>query len=482
MANAAKVGIFVVIFGLLLVAAYSVVGKSLFASQKAAYFVEFEDASGVTPGSPIHMAGVKVGQVDAVKLASPRLARLKISIDPYVKLPEGTTAEVPTSFIGFGDQPIQLKAPIGVASFLSEGATLRGRKAGPLEGILPDTTETFKEINATLKEVRTLIADPKLKADVKQLVASSEKTISSFGKLADRMDGVVMQNERSLQLALTRGASAVADVQRVTAAIARLVEDGKLQKDAKAIVAQLIETSKKADALVGNMNSLVADPSIKASMSSFAEITESGKRIANNVEDITDTSKLLARDAAQMSANGVTISANVADLTERSKKVIDGAAEIEEKVKDLLEKLEGAVGPAGRPSIPTVTSTMDILRETEPGKYRTDFNARLQLNPVNTLDIGLWDAFEGNRLTVQYGTRIDPKLSYRYGVFAGKPGLGVDYAVTSRLFLRNDVWDLNNPRYDARLRAEFGGGLYGWIGSERIFSKNSPVFGIGIRK
>jgi len=483
MQNAARVGVFVTLFGAVLAGAYAILGKSIFAPPVVTYFAEFEDVSGATVGTPVHMAGVRIGQVEKVELASATVARLKFGIDPGVKIPEGTIAEVPTSLIGFGDNPIQLKAPSQVgAGVLAAGATLPGRKAGALDGILPDTSETFAELNATLKEVRTLISDPELKSDVKKLVANTQGTIASFGKLADRLDSVVVQNERSIQLALTRGASAVADVQRVTAAVAKLIEEGSLQKDAKSIVAQLVETSKKADALVANMNALVADPSIKTSLANVADITNSGKRIAENVDDITYTSRSLAKNAEQITANGITISENVADLTERSKKVVDGAVEIEGKLKKLLDKVEGVLGPGGGPKVPPITTSMDVMRETEPGSYRTDFNARIQLNPQNTLDLGVFDAFEGNRLTLQYGTAIDPKLAYRYGIFAGKPGIGVDYQIAPKVFLRNDVWDLNNPRYDARLRAEFGGGFYGWFGSERIFSKNSPIFGIGIRR
>jgi phospholipid/cholesterol/gamma-HCH transport system substrate-binding protein len=482
MQSAARVGLFVVIFLGLLLGAYAVLGQSVFAPKVSRYYAELDDVAGMAPGSRILVAGVKVGNIGEVELVSPTKARLTLLLDPKFKLPTGTMAEVPTSLIGFGDSALVLKPPAEANGFVAEGGTIAGRKAGALDGILPDTEQTMKELNATLVEARKVLADPALTKDVKKLLSNTEKTIGSFGRLADRMDMLLAKNDRSVNLALTRGAAAVADVQRITASVAKMMEEGTIQKDTKQILGQLVETSKKADQLVANMNSLVADGSIKQTTANVAEITKTGKSIAANVDEMTKTGKSIAEKADKITENGVAISANVVDLTERTKKVIDGAVEIEGQVKGLLDKLGGVLGPNKGPKIPPVTTSMDLMRETEPGRYRTDFNARIGLSHGNTLDIGLFDAFEGNKLTVQYGTPVDSKLSYRYGIYAAKAGLGVDYQIAPKLFLRNDLWNINNPRYDARLRADFGGGLYGWMGMDRIFQKNSPTFGIGIRR
>jgi phospholipid/cholesterol/gamma-HCH transport system substrate-binding protein len=95
--------------------------------------------------------------------------------------------------------------------------------------------------------------------------------------------------------------------------------------------------------------------------------------------------------------------------------------------------------------------------------------------------LGVFDAFEKNGLTVQYDTPLSPSFDVRYGIFAGKPGLGVDYVSTSKVGLRADVWDLNDPRFDARLKFDLGGGFVGWLGLDRIFRDNSPSVGFGVK-
>jgi hypothetical protein len=121
------------------------------------------------------------------------------------------------------------------------------------------------------------------------------------------------------------------------------------------------------------------------------------------------------------------------------------------------------------------------MRETDPARWRTDITFAVPI-PDGTLYAGLFDAFERNKLTVQVGRPISPALSYRYGIYASKPSFGVDYALSPKLSLRADAWDINAPRLDLRMRYDFRNGLTGWIGVDRIFRQNAPTIGIGIRR
>jgi len=478
--NAAKVGILVAVFVGLLYGAYAMLGRSLFQPAVKRYYADFPDANSVTPGARVLMSGVRIGSVAAVDLVEPRKARITLLIDPKVAIPAGTTAVTPTSLLGFGDIPITLETPLAGGEPLPPDSVIPGTKAGPLDAITPDANETVKELNAILKEVRTLVADRKMQSDIKQLIANSQETVASFGKLADRLDQVVAANQSQINLALTRGTAAVADVQRVTAAVAQLMEEGQLQGDAKAILAQLKETSKKADQLVANMNTLVADPAIGQTTQNVAEMSATGKDIAENVRKMTETGTGIATDAKVVSENAITLSKNAITLTEKTEKVLDGAIELEEKLKGILDKVEQAIPGKGLPR-PDITATMDLMRSQTLDRWRTDSTLSYKTGG-GRIDFGIYDAFEGNKITLQYGTKLDDRFSYRYGIFASKASAGVDYRFNSKLSLRNDFWDINNPRYDARLRYEFGNGLYGWAGVESIFRQNAPVFGIGIQR
>lgn len=481
MQNAARVGILVAVFVGLLYGAYAMLGRSLFQPAVKRYYADFEDANALVPGARIMISGVRVGNVSAVDLIEPRKARVTMLLDPKIVLPEGTVAITPSSLLGFGDTPIMLETPLaGGGAALAPDSVLVGKKAGPLDSISPDANKTVEELNAILAEVRTIVADKETKSDIKALIANSQATVASFGKLADRLDKVVASNQNQINQALTRGTAAIADVQRVTAAVAELIEGGQLQGDAKAILAQLKETSKEADQLVANMNTLVADPSISQTTRNVADMTETGKQIAADVKTMTETGKGIATDAKAVSENAITLSKNAITLTEKTEKVLDGAIELEEKLKGILDKVGAAIPGKGLPR-PDITATMDLMRSQNLDRWRTDATLTYKTGG-GRIDFGIYDAFEGNKITLQYGTKLDDRFSYRYGIFASKASAGVDYRFNSKLSLRNDFWDINNPRYDARLRYEFGNGLYGWAGVESIFRQNAPVFGIGIQR
>lgn len=489
MGNAAKVGAFVTAFVVLLIGAYAVLGKRLFAPKTKQYFALFEDANGVTPGTPVLMAGVAVGSVDKITLDGPRQARMTLSLQADAPVLTGTTALVPTSLIGFGSPPITLVPPATQTAPLATGSTIAGRKGSPLDSVLPDSKTTVAEVNKLLVEVRTLISDKKFKKDAQQLLANSDRTIKKFGDLADNVNRLMVRNQSNIDTAILRGSRAMADVQRITYQVAQLLEKGTLQKDAQGILTQLKETSKKADQLVASMNELVSDPNLKTITTNVAELTNTSKGIAANVAQISETGKSIAANAdvatkngVEISKNGVEISKNLVSVTAKVDKLTENAIGIEGQVKDLLEKVNGVLGKGGKtPKLPTVGYNIDLMQSGDLGRIRNDLSANVGIGQ-GQLTVGLWDAFESNKLILQYGQNAAPGLDYRYGIYAGKPGLGVDYRLLPRLTLRNDVWDLNRLRYDPRLRYDFGGGFVGWFGLEKAFDRNTPIFGIGISR
>ena len=124
---------------------------------------------------------------------------------------------------------------------------------------------------------------------------------------------------------------------------------------------------------------------------------------------------------------------------------------------------------------------MDLIHETEPGHWRTDVSVKLPLKD-STLHAGVFDAFEGNKLNLQLGKGFGGGSEYRYGIYASKPGVGVDFKLARRLTVKGDLYDINDMRLDLGARYEFKNGLLGWLGFNRVFEGNSFYAGLGFRK
>jgi phospholipid/cholesterol/gamma-HCH transport system substrate-binding protein len=471
MQGAAKVGFLVVVFVALLYGAYMILGHDLLGPKKSTYYAEFADAGGLTPGSQVQLAGVKVGSVDEIKLLSPTLARLTLTVDESVKIPNGSTATIPTSLIGLGDKAVAIIPPAKPSGYLVAGDTIPGRKTGALEGILPNPDETVRELNKTLIATRKLLENQKLQTKLVALLDSSNKTADQFGKLASRMNEVLSQGNPKIQRALSEATLTMTEVRKGTSMLTQILKDGRYQKEALALLEKLNKSAEGANKIIADVQALTSDPKMKENL----------QKMSDNVAAMSESGVKLAQSGEVIAKNGEKISANAIVMS-------DKAIEIETKASGLLDEVKGAVDnikeffkkTGGKVTVPKVVTTVDLIREKDPNEFRTDINAEVNFKNYD-LHVGLWDAFESNRINLQLGRPLNSALTYRYGIYASKPGVGVDYRVAPGLYLRGDLFDINKPRFDLRAKYEFGKGFYGWIGVDQMFHKNSPMIGIGIR-
>ena len=473
MQGAAKVGLLVLVFVALLYGAYAILGRTLSRGAYNTYYADFADAGGASEGAKVLMAGVQVGSVSKVVLVSPRLARVTLEIQKEVSVPQGSQAVIPTALIGLGDNSIQITPPEKPApGNLPPGSTLVGVRTGALDNILPNTKETVAEVNKTLAATRKLLEDTDLKKKVTMLLDTSNKTLEQFKVLAGHTDAVLAQSTPSIKNAMRDATLTMAEIRRGTVMLTKLIEEGKFQGKALALLDKLNKSASDADTLVRNINSYVADADMKQSI----------KATAANAATVSDSATRIAASGEKIAANGEKIAENGVVMSQK-------AIELETKASDLLEDVKKAVGNitgffnkgTGKPSLPKLTVNMDLLRETRPNHWRTDIGAKVGIGDSN-LHLGIFDAFESNKLVAQIGKPLGPNGEYRYGIYASKPGVGVDYRLAPRLFLRGDLFDINSPRFDLRARYEFGNGFVGWLGVEKILDKNAPTIGVGFRK
>jgi phospholipid/cholesterol/gamma-HCH transport system substrate-binding protein len=358
-------------------------------------------------------------------------------------------------------------------------SSIAGKKKGGLDGLLPGSNDTVKELTGTLTALRKLLEDQNLTGGVKELLTSTTNTMNTFGETANSVNGLIVRNSTKFDLALASAVKSMQNVQGVTKELYALTKSGKLQGDMTAITANLRKSSEKADALMAEFTALVSDPKLKKDLQTttgnIAEMSASGVKMAKNGEKI-------AEDAAAMTEDGKVISKEIVELTKKFNEIAVKINDIADDVKSTVKKVGGTIGAvAGGPKLGNIETTFDVLHESKPSHLRTDFSAVFPQTGGDYFQIGLFDAFESNKLIAQIGRKIDEQLSIRYGIFASKPGIGVDYSVGNRLSLRGDVFSLNDPRTDLRLKYDFGKGFVGWLGVNQAFKKNVPVFGFGTK-
>jgi phospholipid/cholesterol/gamma-HCH transport system substrate-binding protein len=465
MQAAAKVGILVVAFVALLYGAYAILGKALFAPPRARYYADFEDASGIASGSQVLMAGLAVGTVTDTKLMSPTLARLTLDLNPDVKIPANSEAVIPGSLFTLTQGAIMISPPPGpIKGYVSPGTILPGRKASALEGAVPGASDAVAELTKTIKATRGLIEDQSLRKDMKTLMETTNDTLKKFGTLSTQTTGLLSENRVLINKALQDATKAMEDVQQGTAIVVDTMRKGHVEEKTVQMLDRLNATSAKAEHLVASLDDLVSDKgtqgSIKETMANTATISDSGTRIAKSAEVIAK--------------NGEQVSATAVDIANKANALADEA-------KGTLEDIRGFFGKGHKAAPLNLSAEMDAIRQQDPDYWRTDVTFSTKFKDTSYY-IGMWDAFGSNKAIIQLGHDVGNGLTYRYGIYAAKPGVGVDYRFNDRLSLRGDLFDLNDPRLDLKFRVGLGKGVYGWIGEDRILDHAEPTVGIGIQK
>lgn len=468
-----------VVFGATLVGAYAFLGKNLFGAKPSIYYGSFSDAGGITPGTRVLMAGVNVGLVTSVDLVSPTEAKATIAIKPGISIPNGSKLVLPSSLVGLGEQVVQLTPPKEATGMLPAGATLPGGKQKALDSFLPNGEDAVAELTRTMAAFRKLLEDKELTNGLKQVMATSNTTIGEFGKTAGSVNQLITSSQKDLGMLLVSMRKSMENVQGLTKDLYALSKSGKLQGDLTATMTNVRTSSEKVDKLLGEFDKLVSDPELQAAL----------KGSGVNLQKMTDSGVKMAKDGEEISANVAKMSKDGPEISRKISELMDKANEIATKISAITDDVKGSVGKVATALTKSPTSGIgafstryDMIYENDPSFIRTDFTAIFPNANGDSFQLGFWNLFESNSLIAQQSKKVNDNLSLRYGVFASKPGLGVDYSVSPRATLRGDLFSLNDPRFDLRLRYDFSKGVYGWFGVNQMFRDNTPMIGFGIAR
>jgi len=481
MKSAAKVGLLVIVFVGLIIGSFSVLGKNWPGRRERHLFVVMKDAGGISVGSRVLMAGVEIGSVKAIGLQDPHTAKLTLTIRDGYNVPRGSTAEVPGALIGLGESVLVIDVPetanAATPAYVDE-ETMPGHRGGPLDNVLPGGgKELYARLNGTLSGVQKMLADQKLQNDIKKLVETadvtlktSQTTLTKFASLADRTNMMLAQNQGGILGTVSAMRGTLEQVRYTASTLATFLKEGKLQRGTTAILDHAVAIENQASGLLDKLTQVVGDPKLKQNLNDSAA----------NIAETTKQGPAIAAQANRAVKGVADIVEAAKPLPETLNTVATKASQLEDRLNSLLDKVNG-IKPPSTEGFKDLSAELDLNRETNPGYWRTDFEGRIPFSGGYAL-LGVYDAFETNRITAELGHYPLKGLDYRYGVYASKPALGVDYSLTPRLSLRGDLWNINSPELDARLRYDFGGDIVGWLGVNRIGSGTAPTIGVGIRK
>jgi virulence factor Mce-like protein len=244
------------------------------------YRLIFTDAAGVIPGDEVRIAGVRVGQVDSIKLYRGNLAQVTVSVVKSERLPRSTQAQLRYRNL-MGQRYVSLTQGSGQGGDLPPGGVIPKEQTQPAL----DLTALFNGFRPLLRAIRPQDVN-QLSYEIIQVLQGEGGTVNGLlahvasltQTLGDR-DQVIGRVIDNLDRVLTTIDSRDAEVSSLIVDLRSLVSG--LSGDRQAIGESLVSVNQ----LIGATNGLLtqARPPLKRDIAALGQLS---KVLAANGDDL----------------------------------------------------------------------------------------------------------------------------------------------------------------------------------------------------
>ncbi|MCB1078205.1 MAG: MCE family protein [Verrucomicrobiae bacterium] len=230
--------------------------------------VSFPDASGIREGSPVQLAGQKIGFVAGEPTLNTDFTGVTVPIDIYggKQIPIGSDFSIGTAGL-MGDTFVKVSMPDEPEPvYLQEGARVEGGTKGGLEALQDDATVLLKDIDAAVADIRT--------------------AVQSLDRVFDKIENGMLADENiaNLKTTFAEFKQTSENLNKASAKIEPLVDDLKgTVNEAKTAMTKAGETFDKAKETIGK-----ADPAIEELQPTIAELRTTLEKAQTAIGKITD--------------------------------------------------------------------------------------------------------------------------------------------------------------------------------------------------
>jgi phospholipid/cholesterol/gamma-HCH transport system substrate-binding protein len=475
-----RVGITLVVGAILLAMGLAFLRGTLTDQRTVGFNVEFDDARGITEGAPVQMAGVQIGRVERVSLTRQNRARLRLRVERRYPIPQGASFTISSALLG-GSAVLRVDPEPGTpGTEIPANATISGDVSPGLDTALAKSERLLESFQKTASAVERLATDPRTQRNLTETLQNVRVATAGLPRLQRDVQAQLRLLSGQTRGLLTTLEGAAASGQAVTVNAGRLTSElravlAENRSSLKSLLQSADETAsafaglaEQAGAALGNKE---LQQNLVAATGNLRAISARLVTVAGNVERLSSDPRLSA-DIRETASN----------LRETSASVRSLAARIE-AIRLPGERRPGGGTPSPTPARRTLSEpggVVDAGYDAAAERLRLDANFTLLRPEGRFLRAGVYDLTESNRLNLQIGRQEGDRV-FRYGLFAGKLGVGLD-ARTGPLDLRLDVFDPNRLSVNVRAKARVSDTTSGFFGVDSLGNGNRAVLGVQIRR
>lgn len=398
----AKVGAFTIGGLMMLCATTFSLGNFNFGSdENYTLYAGFKQVIGLEPQAAVMLSGVPIGKVTEIKNDGGGVT-VTMEIDDKAQIPANPIVTVASSGV-MGEKFINILPQKSGGAPLKNGDYLYGTDEAGMDSMFEGMNKVLEKVDVLVASMNQIIGDPRFQQSVVDMSENMKNASEHMNGLMDTLDRMAAVNEGNVN---------------------------QMAQQLNSALGSLEATMQTVEHMATSMDNLVSDPQAAADLkSTLSNISAASGNIAHMAENMD--SVMGDRETA-----------------ENMKATIRNAKNLTERADKMLGKVSGAVDEA---SSIEVTPSVDVKYSGAADDWNTDFNVDVAKDDVS-LVLGVEDIGDGDHVNAQVGKHFKD-LSARAGIIAGKPGIGLDYNIGSRLRVTAEAYDPNDETI--RLKSQY---------------------------
>ncbi|MCB2153550.1 MCE family protein [bacterium] len=273
---AVKVGIFVVVAMILLIAFSVRVSDGLFKEDRYHVVAHFDDAVGLEVGSDVSLRGVRVGKVEQMGFDTERRdVKTQLLIDKNIALPTDSVARVvrsaflgnATIVIGYGED----------TKTIAEGGEIQTETVPSLADLAENFAEISEDAKTLVKSLNEQQGDilAKIETVIDENRENIKTTSESFARVGPKMEELV-----------ARADEIASDMQGGKGTLGRLYQDDQLYEDLRGLSNSLENITAEIRDGDGTLHRLVYNDELaQKAQESFENLGKAGNEIQSLLSD-----------------------------------------------------------------------------------------------------------------------------------------------------------------------------------------------------
>ncbi len=230
--------------------------------------VTTSNANGLDVRSPVHIAGLEIGRIKAIKLEGYK-AKVTLLIKKEIKIPADSKAAVKTQGT-LGDKYIEI-IPGTAQTYLAPGGTINDvTVVADLDEIFTKVSVIANNFGETIEGFKGIIGEQD-KTNIKKSLENIQAVSGDFKTL-------VADNKENIGRIVNNLETVSKDIESGKGTLGKLIKDETLYNDAKDVVASLKTVSKDIEEGKGTFGKLAKDEAL------YTDV----RKAVDNITEITD--------------------------------------------------------------------------------------------------------------------------------------------------------------------------------------------------